>query len=278
MNKFQYYLAISCIVKNEAEYMPEWLEYHLLNGVEKFYIYDNGSTDNIKEILTPYIKLGIVDYQYFPGVAMQMPAYKDCVEKHKNDTFWLAVIDIDEFIVPDDNNSIIGAIKPFEEYAGIVLQWLVYGDSGIKQKEQGLVIERFKSHGLLSVKDEMCKTIINPRKIDVKTLHIPSIVLDDYLVNSVGEKANLISNSRLSNGTYDNLHINHYIFKSYEEFMVKKSKGDALSTKTPRFNNNEQEWDKAYLEHNHNDIKNDPMMDKYISKIYSAINERFKMD
>lgn len=36
---------------------------------------------------------------------MLMPAYKDCVNKHKNDTFWLAVIDIDEFVVADCKNN-----------------------------------------------------------------------------------------------------------------------------------------------------------------------------
>lgn len=35
---YKNYLSATRIIKNEAEYMPEWLEYHLLVGFEKFYI------------------------------------------------------------------------------------------------------------------------------------------------------------------------------------------------------------------------------------------------
>lgn len=272
---YKNYLSATCIIKNEAEYMPEWLEYHLLVGFEKFYIYDNESTDNIKQILQPYIDSGIVEYTYWPGTAMQMPAYKDCVEKHKNDTFWLAVIDIDEFVVADCKN-VATSLHDFEDCAAVVLQWLVYGDSGVVNKESGLVIERFKSHNNLDDTSEMCKSIINPRKVEVKTLHLPCPMVGFNAVNSIGEKIIPLSNAKIQNGTYKNIHINHYIFKSREEFLIKKTKGDALSAKTPRFKNDEECWNQAYAEYNHNEIKNDPMMDEYIPLVYEAIQTRYK--
>lgn len=272
---YKNYLSATCIIKNEAEYMPEWLEYHLLVGFEKFYVYDNESTDNIKQILQPYIDSGVVEYTYWPGTAMQMPAYKDCVEKHKNDTFWLAVIDIDEFVVADCKN-VATSLHDFEDSAAVVLQWLVYGDSGVVNKEPGLVIERFKSHNNLDDTSEMCKSIINPRKVEVKTLHLPYPMVGFNAVNSIGETIIPLSNAKIQNGTYKNIHINHYIFKSMEEFLIKKTKGDALSAKTPRFKNDEECWNQAYAEYNHNEIKNDPMMDEYIPLVYKAIQTRYK--
>ncbi len=50
---------------------------------EKFYIYDNESDDNLKEVLMPYIEDGLVDYTYLPGEKMQVVAYQDAVDKHK---------------------------------------------------------------------------------------------------------------------------------------------------------------------------------------------------
>lgn len=272
---YKNYLSATCIIKNEAEYMPEWLEYHLLVGFEKFYVYDNESTDNIKQILQPYIDSGVVEYTYWPGTAMQMPAYHDCVEKHKNDTFWLAVIDIDEFVVADCKN-VATSLHDFEDSAAVVLQWLVYGDSGVVNKEPGLVIERFKSHNNLDDTSEMCKSIINPRKVEVKTLHLPCPMVGFNAANSIGETIIPLSNAKIQNGTYKNIHINHYIFKSREEFLIKKTKGDALSAKTPRFKNDEECWNQAYAEYNHNEIKNDPMMDEYIPLVYKAIQTRYK--
>lgn len=59
---FPYYLSVVLIVKNASRYIEEWINYHRIVGVEKFYIYDNESNDNLKEVLKPYIKSGIVEY------------------------------------------------------------------------------------------------------------------------------------------------------------------------------------------------------------------------
>ena len=87
---FENELAIGAIMKDEGPYLKEWLDFHILVGVTKFYLYDNDSSDNTKEILKPYIKQGIVEYNYWPGKAMQMPAYHDILQKHSFDTRWLA--------------------------------------------------------------------------------------------------------------------------------------------------------------------------------------------
>jgi hypothetical protein len=50
----RHWLAVCTIVRNEARYMKEWIENHLLEGVTMFFIYDNGSTDNLREILKPF--------------------------------------------------------------------------------------------------------------------------------------------------------------------------------------------------------------------------------
>ena len=52
---FKHDLAIVVIIKNEGKDIAEWIDYHIIAGVSKFYIYDNESTDNTKEILQPYI-------------------------------------------------------------------------------------------------------------------------------------------------------------------------------------------------------------------------------
>lgn len=52
------YLSIVCMALNEGPYIKEWIEYHKLVGVERFYFYDNGSNDNTREILEPYIRGG----------------------------------------------------------------------------------------------------------------------------------------------------------------------------------------------------------------------------
>jgi hypothetical protein len=41
------YLGAFAIFKDEASYLPEWFEFHRLVGVERFFLYDNGSSDGV---------------------------------------------------------------------------------------------------------------------------------------------------------------------------------------------------------------------------------------
>ena len=97
----EHYLSVAACVKNEGRYLREWIEYHLWAGVEHFYIYDNGSTDNTKDVLEPYLQRGIVTRHYWvgkPSSKNQIAMYNDAVVRYKHCTRWLAIIDADEFI------------------------------------------------------------------------------------------------------------------------------------------------------------------------------------
>ena len=41
-------------------YLAEWIEFHRLIGVERFFLYDNGSADDHEQVLAPYVDEGIV--------------------------------------------------------------------------------------------------------------------------------------------------------------------------------------------------------------------------
>ena len=41
--------------------LQEWLVWHLLMGVEKFYLVDNDSSDHVREVLAPFIQQGVVE-------------------------------------------------------------------------------------------------------------------------------------------------------------------------------------------------------------------------
>ena len=97
---YPYQFSIVLIIQNEASYLEEWMEYHRMLGAEHFYIYDNKSTDELKEFLTEYIDQGIVTYQYWTGG--QMEAYQYAVDHYKFESKYIAIIDVDEFLIPTD--------------------------------------------------------------------------------------------------------------------------------------------------------------------------------
>jgi hypothetical protein len=260
------YLSVVAIVKNEAPYIAEWIEYHLIVGVEKFYIYDNESTDNLKEILAPYINQGIVEYFFFPGIRKQISAYNESLKFLRTKTFWVAFIDLDEFIVPVGTDNIPDFLRNFEKRPGLELNWVLYGSSGHRQKTDRLVIERFKDHDDWdSHYNHTAKSIVNPRYVFYMTAHIAEYVDGMNSVNTNNEINLKACFDRPA--LHDKLRVNHYFLKSLEEFSMKISRGRATSPGSFSL--------EEFYRRDCNNIKNDPIMDKYIPLVKENILKRF---
>ena len=54
------YLSICAVYRDEAPYLREWVAFHSLVGVERFYLYNNRSDDGHREALAPYVEDGSV--------------------------------------------------------------------------------------------------------------------------------------------------------------------------------------------------------------------------
>jgi len=283
---FQYYLSICAIVHNEAYYIAEWLEYHLIIGVEKFFIYDNESDDNIKEILKPYINRGIVEYIYLSGKKLELykyksdkeryqelirwchnvqhHAYSEAVKKTKYSTFWLAFIDIDEFIVLTSKKTIPEFLHDFENQVGIELFWIMYGSSGHINKTEQLVIERFQHHSLPGYpENSQKKMIVNPRLVFKQRTHNTWFFDFKKPVNSNkcinGDDVNYAP-------CHDKIRLNHYHSKSFEEWLLRR-KGDPSAINNPIFI---EEFNREQSERNI--VKDDTIMLKYIDPVKAALN------
>ena len=227
--KPQYYLAVCAIAKNEGPYFKEWIEWHHKQGVEKFYIYDNESTDCTKEVLAPYIESGVVEYTYFPGQKRQLAAYDDCFERHRLETRWLAVIDLDEFIVPMKDKTIPEYLHRMEKFSAVEINWLVYGSGGAKTQEPGGVMERFRHHSLPEHRlNTHVKSVCDPRRVCTMTGCHEAARISGRVVDSHGVPLKKVKGDRVPQ--QDIIRINHYAIKSYEEFLAKRARGRARVT------------------------------------------------
>ena len=60
----KHFLAAAVLIQQEASYLPEWLEHHLLPqiGVSHFFLYDDNSPDrgSLNAVLQPYVASGVV--------------------------------------------------------------------------------------------------------------------------------------------------------------------------------------------------------------------------
>ena len=261
--KFPHILSIMAIMKNEGPYIKEWLDYHILVGVEKFYLYDNESTDDTKRILEPYIKKGIVDYTYWPGKAQQMIAYTDAFNKHANDTKWMAIIDLDEFLVAADYDTIPEFLETLpKNFAELVIGWEQFGSSGHKTKPDGLVIENYKYH---AAKSWGIKSIVNPRLV-YETTNPHTHEVAGFMIDENGKRLGRIDQTENRNITTHKIRINHYVTKSFDEYIERMNKGTA--TKQPISEYRSLEKFKMY---DKNEVY-DNTMDKYVKKLKKILD------
>lgn len=225
----EYYLAVCAIAKNEGAYFKEWIDWHLSVGVEKFYIYDNGSDDNTAEVLKPYIEKGIVDYVSFPGYRMQLAAYDDCLARHRFDARWIAFIDLDEFIVPVADSSVPEFLKKHEDAPAVEINWLIYGSGGAVEKNDRPVMERFRHHSKGDHKlNRHVKSIVNPRRVYSMIGCHEVARINGKAVDSHGNK--IRKGFRDREPQQDVIKINHYAVRSREEFLEKQNRGRASGT------------------------------------------------
>lgn len=243
--KFPYQLAVCAIMKNEGPYLREWIEHHRLVGVEKFYLYNNDSTDDTVEILKPYVKSGLVELVDFPGDKKQIPAYNDCVARHKMDTKWLAFIDLDEFIIPDRcGNTIMDFLdKQPESVTQVWIRWVMYGSNGHKKKPQGLVSESYTHRARKQTWHY--KSIVNPRVVFSTSCH----------QQVVAKRTKLIPTKEIR--------INHYFCKSWEEYSTRAARGSAYGGNAA----GAKRYTSAFFEARDKNEVEDRIMDKYLPEL-----------
>lgn len=220
------YCAVCAIAKDEGPYFKEWIDWHKSQGVDKFYVYDNESTDNTKEILAPYIASGLVEYKYWPGHRRQLAAYDDCMKCHRFDSRWIAFIDLDEFIVPKQDASIAAFLKRFEDFPAVEINWLIYGSGGQKTKTQGTMMERFRFHSQPDhILNRHVKSIVNPRRVYGMIGCHEAARISGQGADSHGAPLKRTFRERVPQ--QDIIRINHYAVRSYEEFLEKQTRGRA---------------------------------------------------
>lgn len=263
--KYDVQLSIVAIAKYEARYVKEWVDYHLLQGIDCIYLYDNDSPDGMKEILEPYIETGKVVYTFFPGKARQLDAYNDAVRRFKNRTKYMAFMDCDEFLVQEQSGLSLAEtvemlMKKSVRCAGIAVNWRMYGSSGHIAPPEGSVLESYLYRGIGNAKGNDCiKTIANPRLIkEYRHVHYPTYYRGFYSMNEDGLRCDGPFNKCLETKY---IRINHYFTKSKEEWIERRSRG-----KADTLDYNDRRTLEEFYEHDHNDVY-DPIMLPYVEAL-----------
>jgi len=175
-------ISVCTMVRNEAPYLEEWVAFLRSQGVDAFYLLNDGSTDDTADVIRRGKDVGMtllgtdvitgVDYEPVSvqarreGTAQQVAFLNACIRNAELDQgrpTWVINIDIDEFLLPSDENgptlAQIFQEKSKEKIHYLYMQRLLVGSSGLVFNDGRPVTERFQTR--MSPEDlaEVCKYV-----------------------------------------------------------------------------------------------------------------------
>jgi hypothetical protein len=210
---------ICAIAKNEGLYLAEWLEYHLMIGVDRIIVYNNGSEDDTRELCTLYPEVELVNWP--TRVDQQKRAYQDYLRRYRDGVDWVAFIDIDEFICYRGTSSLeeyLRAVPP--HCAGLELPWVSFDSCDHKKRPAGLVVENYtRAHSVAP--QQNVKSICRPAAVRSEMIDSPHRFSYQPGLSPVCTDIK-------------ELCIFHYTLRSYEDVRAKVLRGDAWCKETER--------------------------------------------
>ena len=240
-------VAVSAIMKNEVDYVLEWLAWHRVQGFDHFIVYDNKSEDGTFELLVQLEKLGFLTVHSIEDqVGAQQKAYLQVIHDSLGVFDVVGFIDADEFLMPQGGFKSIDVIRDRFECAdvgGCGINWRVYGSGGQVKQAEGFVMSRF-NHAASDVRlrNHYLKSFYRPEAINKIFPHRGALKPGYTYVNARGNKLEFASckdriepvRKGATTGVSleicnSGLRVNHYALKSEEEFLLKKKhKGNAM--------------------------------------------------
>ena len=231
-------ICICTLGKNENKYIREFVYHYKKYGVDKIFLYDNNNIDGERfdDVISDFKRKKFVEIVNFRGAKKsQFQIDTDCYQKNNKSYDWLIFYDLDEYIYLKNYTN----IKPFlseakfNECKIIYLNSIRHTDNDLLQYDNRPLAERFPiinwDNKLFTV-----KSIIrgNISKIQFSSSHW----LDKSIkgCNSLGKRIKPNLDKRMYNDIkmFKDCYIDHYCFKSTEEFINKIKKGDAIHGKT----------------------------------------------
>ena len=236
---YKYTLSFVTIMKFEEDHVAEWIAFHKVCGVEHFYIYDNNdSPESMAQLLKPFIDSKLITLIHWPGPVRMFEAYNNAIFRFKQESKYMMFIDADEFLVSELNELIYETVDNMfnrlrqknylfnrEQVGGIGINWKVYGTSKHITKPAGLLIRNYLYRGETDINRHI-KSIIDPRLVN--SMGNPHFAQYKQGYKCVSQSGLEINGPFFDNENSSPLRINHYFYKSEEEFKfrLKRKKAD----------------------------------------------------
>lgn len=226
-NSNQIKVCLCALGKEENKYALEFVEHYKKYDVDKIFIYDNNDINGEKfeDVLSNYIKNDFIEIKNYRGkIHPQINVLRDCYKNNYKRYDWFIMYDMDEFIHLKGFNSIKNFLndKKFSDCEIIYLNRAFHTDNNQIFYKNISLAERFPNavNNFNTVKPILRGHI---RKL---------IIICNHLINLQNKYCNGFGLRYRNKTDFKYYYIDHYYYKSTEEFIKKVNRGDSFFNNT----------------------------------------------
>jgi hypothetical protein len=242
----RYFASIMACARWETQYITEWLLYHRSIGFDHVYLYcnDDDPTDLYGEVL-PFCRdeRPFVTFRHFPYQGQQFYMMMHALQHHKDETEWVAFLDIDEFLVLprlNDVKKFLGSCPA--HWDALHFNWSFFGNNGHIERPSGSVLRAYTRRE--DRLHQSTKSLTRSRKIDLGRIRRRIYVWHGWdgvfgaefgAVNVLGvpmdqvkgddDGASYIKHLETQERIRQIAFVNHYAFKSSRDFELRVDRG-----------------------------------------------------
>ncbi|MBY6206125.1 MULTISPECIES: glycosyltransferase family 2 protein [Halomonas] len=249
MEKF----CLAGIVKNEVDYMLEWVAWHHLAGFDHVIVADNMSTDGTRSLLEAMELAGLIKLIYQPTLARNTQAhcYNRVLESALGKFEFVMFLDADEFLVHEsqrhgEERRLLDELTSCGGVGSISINWRCFGSGGLINKSAEPVLRRFThcSDSSDFSADRHVKSMIRVDHVKRTGIHASLLICDMRHIDCQGEDIRDFSCWPDDKGKPDPrsgmtdsirkgpLRVHHYAVKTEEEYQQKRLRGSAVKGNT----------------------------------------------
>ncbi|KAE9449046.1 hypothetical protein C3L33_19019, partial [Rhododendron williamsianum] len=200
-------MCVCTMLLNQAQFLREWVVYHARIGVQRWFIYDNNSDDDISSLIKSLDDENFnITRHVWPWIKTQEAGFVHCALRAKDSCEWVGFIDVDEFLHFPSGLSIHEVIGNFtSNVAELRINCHSFGPSGLKRVPTKGVTQGYTCRMAAAKRH---KSIVRPE------------ALNSTLINSVHHFL-LTSGFEFVTVKENVLVINHYKYQVWEVFKEK---------------------------------------------------------
>jgi hypothetical protein len=225
-------VCLCTLGKKENMYAREFVEHYKKYDIDKIFIYDNNEVTGeiFDSVLADYIKNKYVEIINYRGKdKIQIPILNECYKNHAKEYDWFLFYDMDEFIYLKNYTSIKYFLNEgrFQTCYIIYLNWVNHLDNNKIYYSNESLFKRFPKYKNNET-NAIVKSMIRGHKTKI-FINNNHIINSEYTsCDSFGFKKRFINIIHTEKPDYKYYYIDHFYFKSTEEFINKINKGDCF--------------------------------------------------